>query len=103
MLITKAGVVFRGFTRELVEILDALTRLAELYPHDIVITSASEGRHAKNSRHYSFQAVDVRSKYFKKEEKQRFMSLLSAFLGKKYLVLLEDAGKPNEHIHVELD
>lgn len=103
MLVTKSSVIFKGFTRELVEILDALTRISELYPYDIVITSAADGKHMKTSKHYTYQALDVRSKYFTKAEKQRFKDLLAAFLGKKYLVLLENEGQPNEHFHVELN
>jgi hypothetical protein len=100
MLITKNTVRFGGFTRELIEILDVLERVSRIVPHDVVITAGSDGKHMPNSKHYTYQALDVRSKNL--QDKDTFVQLLKTLLGDKYTILFEDAGTPNEHIHIQV-
>lgn len=99
MLITKQGVRFGGFTKELVEILYALVRIAESYEVDLVITSASDGKHMEGSKHYTYKAIDLRSKNI--QNAGQLVGQIQAALGKDYRVLLEDRGNPNEHIHIQ--
>ena len=73
-------------------------------PVDVVITSVSDGKHSQNSRHYFGQAVDVRSKNFpNREAKLVFLQRVLTRLGEGYEGILEDAGTPNEHLHLEWD
>jgi hypothetical protein len=100
---SKAGVEFGGFTRELLTILQACLDCAILLDLNLTITSGSDGTHMKGSRHYTHQAIDLRSKNLTEAQKSKLGSLLRAKLGPRYLVLLEAKGKPNEHFHIELD
>jgi len=71
---------------------------------DMLITSALDGEHKRNSAHYSGLAVDMRTKNFPGvKEKHEFAFRVKQRLGERYDVILEDLGGPNEHLHVELD
>lgn len=74
---------------------------------DLTITSVNDSTHSKNSKHYSGQALDIRSKNFpSKDSKHRFIQALGEDLHGTgtglYTILLEDEGKANEHIHVQV-
>lgn len=70
---------------------------------ELVITSMNDGNHAKLSRHYTNEAVDIRSHNMPDIEfKQDFVKEFEAHLGAKFRVLLEDVGTLNEHIHVQV-
>ena len=99
----KPGVIFEGFTRELALILLALVSTAEKLGLPLVITAGSDGKHKKGSRHYTFQAIDVRSKTLTGEQRTAVGASLRTTLGPKFLVLLENSGTENEHFHIELD
>lgn len=101
---TKPGVRFATFTPDLVEILGALVRLAAhpLLPSEgLVITSGSDGQHLANSKHYTGQAVDVRSRSFATANKVAFTSVLRDTLGPRFTVLLEHEGLAQEHWHIQ--
>ena len=70
---------------------------------DVVITSGNDGKHMDESKHYSNQALDIRSKTLDDIETPLFMRVIRRRLGKGYQVMLENNGRPNEHIHVEYD
>ena len=74
---------------------------------EIIITSGSEAatKHKKGSKHYTGDAVDIRSKTFTTEQQNK---ILNAFYNNRDLrlnfdLLLESKGKPNEHFHLEYD
>ncbi len=106
MVTTKPGVRFDIITRELVEMLDVLVRLAshpDAPASGLVITAGSNGTHAMQSKHYSGRAVDLRSRTFADEvAKARFAAALRRALGPAYLVLYEDPAGPNQHFHVQV-
>ena len=68
----------------------------------ITITSGNDSKHAHNSKHYECAALDIRSKNMTPADKKTFIANLQERLGAGYLVLLEDATHPNEHIHVQI-
>lgn len=72
------------------------------YKKDAVITSGSENyKHSvKHSRHYSGDALDLRSKFFTEEQKDLVLDELKRKLGKHFVVILEGRGKPWEHFHI---
>lgn len=74
-----------------------------IYPKDWVITSINDGEHMEGSRHYTNEALDLRSKNFKDQStKEAFEAVLQLRLGKKFTVLLENIGKSNEHFHIQV-
>ncbi len=107
MIHFKAGVRFKKFTPALREILIQLDNLNQLripnYPVDWLITSVNDSDHLPNSRHYTDEAIDMRSKNFDTEmRKIEFRDRLQFALGTKFTVLYENARKVNEHFHIQV-
>ena len=109
----KAGVrvVVRTAALEHIEncILDTQDQLG--YPDICVVTSINDGRHGTNSRHYSDEAEDLRTKTDPPgrmgdmgtlANKKRFTRTLREALGSRFYVILEKVGTPNEHIHAQV-
>lgn|SRR3990167_2570789 len=93
----KPGVDIRNLT---VQGLLILVVAQQLQPKARV-TSGRDGRHKVGSKHYTGDAVDLGCKEFDSKVKLKFVADLRASLGMDFDVLLEDVGKPNEHIHAE--
>lgn len=94
-----------GLTPAMAWMLYTLERVARSVTliNEIVITSINDGNHMKDSRHYTDEAIDLRSKNFpSREDKRWFRAQLEAMLGPKFRVLLEDEGLDNEHIHCQV-
>ena len=62
----------------------------------IVITSAKDGQHMTGSKHYSGNAIGIRSRDMR--NKIGFTRRLKQEIGKDYDVIIEDT-----HIHIEFD
>jgi hypothetical protein len=75
-----------------------------LLPDDgLVITSGNDSVHMEGSKHYTDEALDVRSKSFaNRSAKLSFVARLQTVLGRRYSVMLEHEGVPNEHFHVQV-
>jgi hypothetical protein len=73
----------------------------------VTITSGNDSKHMAGSKHYSGEAIDIRSKNFPtKEAKQEFIAAVLARLdltGAGYQMFLESEGQANEHFHLEYD
>ena len=103
----KASVRFKGFTRGLIRILVGVQRVAERtqIPSEIVITSANDGKHSKRprSRHYSNEAIDVRSKTFQSgAARAEFVRRLRKELGTSFYIVYEYHGTANAHFHIQV-
>jgi hypothetical protein len=105
-VVCKPSVRFKGFTRGLIRILGALQLVAERIPmQEIVITSANDGQHSQRprSRHYTNEALDIRSRSFvTHESRQRFLRRLRRELGPRFWLDYENHGKPSAHFHVQV-
>ena len=66
------------------------------------VTSGNDRVHAPNSAHYTDEALDFRSKTMTAAQKHQLVTVLSRRLGPNYLVLLEQEGELNEHLHVQV-
>ncbi len=72
-------------------------------PDKLVVTAGSDGEHKIGSRHYTGEAIDVRSKNFQtREAKERFREAYEAALGPKFRVLFEKVGTDQEHFHAQV-
>lgn len=70
----------------------------------LTITSVNDGIHKTGSLHYSGNAVDIRSKIYKRELVEEVIRMFRASTdGPRYDLLLEAPGTPNEHLHLEYD
>ena len=85
-------------------LLAAIANVSRDLPFDVTITAGTDGKHKKNSKHYTGEALDIRTKNFpSKRAKQDFISAVLLRLGAGYEFFLEDEGKANEHAHLEWD
>ena len=64
----------------------------------LVITSCSDGKHMKNSKHYSGYAIDIRTRHLNTSEINKLKSWFVNHHGMKYDMVIE-----KDHIHVEYD
>ena len=69
-----------------------------------VITSGNDSdKHGERSAHYACAAVDIRIKDVEDIEIRRALAkAISEDLGTRYVVLHEDVGRANEHLHIQL-
>lgn len=72
-------------------------------PNELVITSINDSVHTPGSKHYSNEAIDLRSHSFLTDEhKIMFAMRFQDYLGPKFRVLLEHIGEDNEHFHIQV-
>ena len=95
---------FKEGTR-VVELNDALLKMLEgidkvflVLGHVPTITSVNDGTHMQGSKHYSNEALDLRTRDFPVEEHKLVRDSLAKILGPEYDVVLE-----KDHIHLEHD
>ena len=103
-LTVKASARFKEFTPALLYILNVvyLEALECTSVENIVITSVNDSGHSKHSRHYTDEAIDIRTRNFPKAvARQRFQTALRRSLGKQFTVLFESPNTPNQHIHIQ--
>lgn len=82
----------------------AVANTAQALAWDVTITSGCDSCHMEGSRHYTMEALDVRTKNFKDSAaKHSFVKAVITRLGKDYQGILEYEGKANEHAHFEYD
>jgi hypothetical protein len=94
----KPSVRFKAFTPALLRILRAVYAVAPA----CVITSANDSTHSPNSRHYTNEAIDIRTKDLPTEQAKRdLVAALRRELGPAFTVLYEDPGGPNQHLHLQ--
>lgn len=95
-----------GVQPRLVYIINGVANVAAKMsePSEVVITSCMDSTHGEDSLHYALRAADVRTKNFPSvESKEAFVRALQRELGPQFDVILEQLGRPNEHVHVEFD
>lgn len=101
----KPTVRFAGFTLPLLHLLGALLRVAQARGEVLTITSGSDGKHSLKpySRHYTLEAVDVRTKHLPDgAAKRQLQAELQRELGDQFSVLLEMEGTAQEHLHLQV-
>lgn len=105
MLTTKPGVRFAVITPALLYMLATVERLSRtvfgLPDEGLVISSGSDSTHMAGSKHYTGEAIDLRSKTLG-PLKGTLVATLRAELGPQFTVLLEHEGRPQEHVHIQL-
>jgi len=104
-LLVKRSVRFKTINPAVLFILKELLHMAIMRDISIVITSANDGKHRKDSLHYKDRAIDIRAvdKYKRigsmdEEEALAVRALLQNYLGSSYDVVYE-----YDHIHIEYD
>ncbi len=86
----------------MIRLLRTLSDLSRRDARDYVVTSGNDSTHAPNSRHYVNEAIDIRTHTFTREYKRDLRQRYAAALGDQFTVIIEDEGKPNEHMHAQV-
>jgi hypothetical protein len=106
----KKGASLEGASAKTISAVEIVNKIYESFGHELVVTSGTEGHrgdkvHGDNSKHYTGDAFDCRTRIFVDEYNVRDEPKIKAVakaireaLGKEYDVVIE-----NTHIHVEYD
>lgn len=92
----KKGVSILGFKPELNLGLMIAKEVYLDHSQELVITSGTEGKHKRNSRHYIGLAADLRTRYFKNGETDKVVLDLRKALGDEFYI-----KKEADHIHMQ--
>jgi len=95
---TKQGVSLEGLGTEILSAVDKAAPILEALNVPLVVTSATEGKHKKGSKHFSGNAIDIRTRQLAPENQQKVTAELKDALGTDFDVILE-----KDHIHIEYD
>ncbi len=93
MLKVKSGVTPKNLT-----IAAAAINASEGLGFDVVITSGTDGKHMRQSKHYDGNALDIRTVNIPRTARAPYLAQLRVRLGEDYDVI--DEGN---HIHIEYD
>ncbi len=98
----KPGVQFATIAPAGARILEVLRVVARTSPHDITITSGTDGAHSgPGDPHHSGEAYDLRVRDLTEWQAQVLIGRLAGLLGASFYVLHESPGTPNAHIHIQ--
>ena len=99
MISLKPGARVRGMRTEILFAHTVVASVFAAHGLDCVVTSASDGKHSAGSRHYSFCAIDYRTRHITAAgQKKQITRVIDEALGEDFDVVLEDT-----HLHVEYD
>ena len=95
----KAGVSVAGIQKEIVTLIAILNCYFFLrVGKPLVITSCTDGKHMKGSKHYSGYAIDIRTRHLNASEISKLIAWFKSHHDKEYDIVVE-----SDHIHVEYD
>ena len=95
----KDGVSVDGIKKETIKIIVILNTYFELrIGKPLVITSCTDGKHMKGSKHYSGYAIDIRTRHLNASEISKLIAWFESHHEKEYDIVFE-----KDHIHVEYD
>ena len=94
----KSGVHMPGLQIEMRQALIIADAVWRHHGQELVVTAALDGAHSAGSLHYYGYALDLRTRYFGKEQAKVVASGLREGLGSDYDVVFHQS-----HIHVEYD
>jgi hypothetical protein len=80
-------------------VINAATELG--LEQDMFITSGDDSKHMVGSKHYSGNALDIRTHHLSNMTKNILIKEIRRRLESDYTVIFEDMGKPNEHCHIQ--
>jgi hypothetical protein len=81
-----------------VEVIMVADRVYNDMGYEAVVTSLMDGNHMETSKHYTGEAVDLRTRHLKPGDTEKVAVKMSAILGADYDVVIEKT-----HVHVEYD
>lgn len=105
MIEIKVGVKLAGLTPQGALLISIVHGVYLKYGVPCVITSVCDGVHSRGSKHYIGCGVDFRTHNIREAGLDPWVVAddVRSALGANFDVILEAAGSPNEHLHVEWD
>lgn len=94
----KQGVRLNGIKPELLVALLAANGIYTEAGYQMIVTSVTEGKHSRASKHYTGCAFDLRISHLSEGVASNVVNRLTFALGSDFDVILE-----SDHIHVEYD
>lgn len=95
----KDGVSVDGIKKETIALIVILNTYFELrIGKELVITSCTDGKHMKNSKHYSGYAIDIRIRHLSVCEMNNLLAWFKSHHDREFDMVVE-----KDHIHVEYD
>lgn len=95
----KTGVSIAGLSPQVDKILAAANIACRFFNVELVITSANDGKHMNGSKHYTGEALDLRTRDLHNyDHKVTFTKMIADELGNGFDCVLE-----SDHLHVEYD
>lgn len=98
MLSLKPGVRINGLKPEILLAIQIVHSVFVANKKNCVITSCVEGQHSRGSKHYSGNAIDVRTRHLLPTEREAIEADCRESLGAEYDVVFETT-----HLHIEYD
>lgn len=95
----KDGVKVDGVKIETIELMLFLnTFFVRVLSKDFIVTSCTDGKHMKNSKHYIGYAIDIRTRHLTPRDIITLVSWFKMYHDDEYDMVVE-----KDHIHVEYD
>jgi len=96
MMLKSDEVSLQNLVPQVVLALIIVNEVYNSYGVDLVITSANDSIHSRGSLHYSGNAVDLRTRTLREEDRPTVAEEIQRRLNKDFDVVLE-----SDHIHLE--
>jgi hypothetical protein len=77
--------------------LDKITR--RVCGTELVITSGNDGHHMQGSKHYSDEAIDIRTWYIPKQRRSQYIWSVEYLFHEPHFDIVDE----QDHIHIEYD
>lgn len=94
----KPGVVINGISLKMLQGVCYAAEMYEILGLPFVVTSIMEGVHKEGSRHFSGNAIDIRTSNVPRKTWLKIVEELTDYLPKSFQIVLEI-----DHIHIEYD
>lgn len=94
----KPGVQLSGLKPEMILALLIVEPILVSFGQDLVVTSATDSKHSKNSRHYIGYGADLRSRDIPEPARDEAAREMSAALGSEFYVAFEI-----NHFHIQFN
>lgn len=101
-MILKRGVTLLGAKPELIIGLMVADTVYPANGEELTVTSITDGKHSRRSRHYLGLAADLRTNDISELNTDIILMQLIEQLPEFYIVL-ENKGTPDEHIHMQFN
>ena len=99
-VVCKDGVTLDKLRPEILKALEVAVYVYATFGQKLVVTSANDGKHMKNSLHYKDLAFDLRTRDIEPKIVEEMVAVIKKNLTADYDVIIETISP---HLHIEFD